>query len=59
MIKWKWNKEERLQNFAEDRKGLAAGSLWFAGGEIIVVNSTFHLAKKTPISYSKGNFLRD
>ena len=52
-------KDGRLSNFAGDRKDFAVGSLWFAGREIIVVNSTFCLAKETPISYSKGNFVRD
>ena len=52
-------KEGRLSNFAGDRRDFALGSLWFAGREIIVVNSTFCLAKETPISYSKGNFVRD
>ena len=52
-------KEERWSNFAGDRRDFAVGSSWFAGWEIIVVNSTFCLAKETPISYSKGNFVRD
>jgi hypothetical protein len=54
----KRNKEGRLSNFAGDRRDFAVGSLWFAGREIIGVNSTFCLAKETPISYSKGNFVR-
>ena len=52
-------KEERWSNFAGYRRGVAVGFLWFAGGEIIGVNSTFSLAKETLISYSKGNFVRD
>ena len=52
-------KEGRLSNFADDKRDFALGSLWFAGREIIGVNSTFCLAKETPISYSKGNFVRD
>ena len=52
-------KEERWSNFAGDRRDFAVGSLWFAGREMIRVNSMFCLAKKTPISYSKGNFVRD
>ena len=52
-------REERWSNFAGDRRDFAVGSPWFAGREIIVVNSTFCLAKKTPISYSKGIFVRD
>ena len=51
-------REERWSNFAGDRRDFAAGSR-FAGREIIVVYSTFCLAKETPISYSKGNFVRD
>ena len=52
-------REERWSNFAGDRRDFAAGSSRFAGREIILVKSTFCLAKETPISYSKGNFVRD
>ena len=52
-------KRSASQILPGDRRDFAAGSLWFAGREIIVVNSTLCLAKETPISYSKSNCVRD